>query len=340
MVNMAMKIEKQLKNKSSSKVYNSGSSSSWSSKWPKKEEKGKEKFNDYKDKGTAPKGMNSHSDVVNAPTKHRDVKCFKCLGLGHISSQCPNRKIMFLRDDGGIESQESEDEEIPKLEDCSDVEVELPAQGEALVVRRVLNVQEKIKVDEQRENIFHTRCLINGKMCTLIIDGGSCTNVASTILVEKLGLPSIKHPSSYKLKWLNECGEVRVHKQVKVAFSIGRYSDEVLCDVVPIQASHILLGRPWQYDMRVIHDGYKNRYSFKKGDQTFVLAPLAPKEVHEDQMRLAKAMKEQKQREAESLKKKKGKEVIPENKIKGPIERDCTSEKKNRGKCNREKRAE
>ena len=84
--------------------------------------------------------------------------------------------------------------------------------------------------------------------------------MACTILVEKLGLPAIRHPNPYRLQWLNECGEVRVHKQVRVAFSVGRYSDEVLCDVVPMQASHMLLGRPWQYDRRVTHDGFKNRY--------------------------------------------------------------------------------
>lgn len=79
------------------------------------------------------------------------------------------------------------------------MEVEKHVQAEVLVVRHALNVQEKIKVDEQRENIFHTCCLINGKMYSMIIDGGSCTNMASTILVEKLGLPSIKHLSLYKL---------------------------------------------------------------------------------------------------------------------------------------------
>jgi len=45
----------------------------------------------------------------------------------------------------------------------------------------------------QRENIFHTRCLINDKLSSLIVDGGSCTNVASTRVVEKLELPTISH---------------------------------------------------------------------------------------------------------------------------------------------------
>jgi hypothetical protein len=36
----------------------------------------------------------------------------------------------------------------------------------------------------------------------MIIDGGSCTNVASTALVEKLNLSTLKHPRQYKLPWL------------------------------------------------------------------------------------------------------------------------------------------
>ena len=51
------------------------------------------------------------------------------------------------------------------------------------MVRRLLGSQAKDLDERQRENIFHTRCLIQGKVCSLIIDGGSCTNVASARLV-------------------------------------------------------------------------------------------------------------------------------------------------------------
>lgn len=40
----------------------------------------------------------------------------------------------------------------------------------------------------QWENIFHTHCHVTDKECSVIIDGGSCTNVASTSIVNKLGL--------------------------------------------------------------------------------------------------------------------------------------------------------
>jgi hypothetical protein len=77
-----------------------------------------------------------------------------------------------------------------------------------------------------------------------IDDGFSCANVASDTLVKKLNLSCIKHPRPYRLQWLNECGEVRVTKPVLIAFAIRNYSDEILCDVVPMHASHLLLGCP------------------------------------------------------------------------------------------------
>ncbi|XP_071909750.1 uncharacterized protein [Coffea arabica] len=81
-------------------------------------------------------------------------------------------------------------------------------------------------------------CHVTNKVCSLVIDPGSCTNVASALMVEKLNLPTSEHPRPYKLQWLNNSGEVRVHKQVLVTFRIGRYEDDVMCDVVPMQAAH------------------------------------------------------------------------------------------------------
>ena len=83
-------------------------------------------------------------------------------------------------------------------------------------------------IDQQRENIFHIHYHVTNKVCSLIIDGESCTNVASALLVEKLQLPKLKHLRPYKLQWLINSGEVRVQKQVLVSFSIRKYHDEVL----------------------------------------------------------------------------------------------------------------
>ena len=131
---------------------------------------------------------------------------------------------MVVLDNGDIESVSSSDDEMPPLEDCSDVDITDLTCGEMLVTRCALNIQPKEDGDEvQREHIFHTRCHVNNKVCSMIIDSGSCTNVASTVLVEKLNLPLIKHPKPYKLQWLNECGDIKVTKQMLIALSISNY---------------------------------------------------------------------------------------------------------------------
>ena len=85
---------------------------------------------------------------------------------------------------------------------------------------------------------------------------------------------------------VNDRGELKVTKQAVVAFSIGKYQDEVVCDVVPMHTGHLLLGRPWQFDRRVIYDGYTNRYTFKHRGKNVTLAPLTPKQVYQDQLKL------------------------------------------------------
>ena len=155
------------------------------------------------------------------------------------------------------------------------------------MTRRVLSAQVKEDdIEQQRENIFHTRFHVNNKVFSLIIDGESCTNVASALLVEKLQLPTLKYPIPYKLQWLNDSREVRVQKQVLVSASIGKYHDEVLCDIVPRYASHILLSRPWKFDRKANHDGFKNHFNFMKDKKLGTLVPFTPKHVNEDQVRL------------------------------------------------------
>jgi len=116
--------------------------------------------------------------------------------------------------------------------------------------------------------------------------GGSCKNVASTRVVEKLGLPTISHAKPYKLQWLSKEGEIMVNKQVIITFAIGKYKDEVLYDVMPMEATHILLGRPWKYDRQVLHDGLTNKMNFTFQGHKVTLKPLSLIEVHEDQFKM------------------------------------------------------
>ena len=196
---------------------------------------------------------------------------------------------MILKGDGELESASKESEaETDQEEEPNDDEAEPLDTSNAelsLVSRRVLAVY-KDEEEIQRENIFHTHCEIEGKVCSMIIDSGSCTNVISTLVVDKLGLKTIKHPDPYRLQWLNDSGEMKVNKQAKVKFNIGKYEDVVLCDIVPMIAGHILLGRPWQFDKDATHFGRENSIVFRFKGKKIKLEPLSSKEVYKDQLQV------------------------------------------------------
>jgi len=81
-------------------------------------------------------------------------------------------------------------------------------------------------------------------------------------------------------------GDINVKNQVKVKFSVRNYVDNVLCDVVPMEACYVLLGRPWQFDKQTIHYGLTNEITFTHNNKKFVLQPLTPTQVLEDQVQM------------------------------------------------------
>jgi len=208
-------------------------------------------------------------------------RCFKCQGLGHIALECPNRRIISLAEwETNKEEEEEEDHVLSMMEEDQEEVVEEANEGELLVLRRAMSSLKGEK-EEQRENIFHSRCTIQGKVCSLIIDGGSCANVASSIMVEKLGLQATAHPHPYNIQWLNQGKGLQVNSRCLSSLSIGKnYQDELWCDIIPMDACHILLRRPWLFDQRVMHDGYLNTYTFSKDGKKITLAPLSPSQLH------------------------------------------------------------
>ena len=54
-----------------------------------------------------------------------------------------------------------------------------------------------------------------------------------------------------------------------------------------MQVGDILLGRPWQFDRRVMYDGYLNMYSFVKDGRKITLGvPLSSANVFSNQLKL------------------------------------------------------
>ena len=97
-----------------------------------------------------------------------------------------------------------------------------------------------------------------------IVDSGSQENIIGRNVVQKLQLALEKHPHLYTIGWIKEVDGIQVEECCKVLFSIGKYSDEVYCEIVDMDASNLLFGRPWQFDVDATHSGRKNTYHFVK----------------------------------------------------------------------------
>nr|GEY01488.1 hypothetical protein [Tanacetum cinerariifolium] len=209
--------------------------------------------------------------------------CFNCQRIGHLKRDCPNKHFLTLIDEA---------DPLYDTEDEVETEVVYPDRGELLVTRRLLNVDVLDQDDDTtwlRTNIFRTQCTTKSKICTVIIDGGNCKNMVSTTMVEKLGLPIQNHPDPYQFTWLKKGNLVKVTHRCLVHFSVGnKYTDELWCEVIPMDASHILLGCPWLYDRRVKHDGYRNTYIFKKDGVSITFARLNPKDAPPDRVLISK----------------------------------------------------
>ncbi|XP_074303265.1 uncharacterized protein LOC141637718 [Silene latifolia] len=226
---------------------------------------------------TVDKGKAPLYPRTNPPLSRDKVKCFQCQGFGHFKKDYPSNRALTAMEieewerEGLVEYEEEEtlvpaEVEVERETDQGQV-VAHPDTGHNLVLWRVMHSQPAPLEVDQRSMIFRSRCTVQGRVCNLIIDGGSCTIVASTIMVSKLSLPTQEHPNPYKLRWLRKGSEVKVDKQCIVPFSIGKLPDfeqlfEVECDVSGVGIGAVLIQgqRPVAYFSKKLN-GAKLKYS-------------------------------------------------------------------------------
>jgi len=134
LIHQATIVEQQLKRRSAYRK----SSTSW---------RDTEKYNKEEATSTIPKSKekeSSHGKVTsiasnNDSSRSSAIKCFKCLGRGHIAAECPNRRTMMLLANGEYISEHSAGESSKSSSsDEEEKECEVPpVEGDLLMVRRL-----------------------------------------------------------------------------------------------------------------------------------------------------------------------------------------------------------
>ncbi|GFZ18574.1 hypothetical protein Acr_27g0003130 [Actinidia rufa] len=223
-------------------------------------------------------------EMVSKPSFGRRFESRKHPGLllpyhrfGHKAANCGNRTL-FVNSQGqnyegdDIEEQlyEPDLENLPKSdEDCEGGDVTLG------VVRCALT-QTKEDNDWKRNAIFHTYIKCGEKDCKVIIDSGSCINAVSSSTVSRLGLKPVLHPSPYHVSWV-DTSSISIKQRCLVPIQRSFPSDKIWCDVVPMDFGHIILGRPWLFDLDVTIYGRSNSCSFLFENKRIKLNPLQPR---------------------------------------------------------------
>ena len=102
-------------------------------------------------------------------------------------------------------------------------------------------------------SIFHIVIQSGDNKCKLVIDGGSSMNMVSKDVVKV---------NDHTLPVAQRC---------LVSIQMGNYKDEIYCDVLSMDVAHVLLGRPWLYDLNVTNAVKDNIYSFKYKGKNIIL---------------------------------------------------------------------
>ena len=121
-----------------------------------------------------PSGKHVPNPSTSSTSRSSSIKCFKYLGKGHIALHCPNKKTKVLRDNEIVTSEFSSISSS-NISSDNDSGCGTKCVDDGLMMcRRLLGIQCKDRDEIQKNNIFQTRCLVLGNVCSLIIDGGSC----------------------------------------------------------------------------------------------------------------------------------------------------------------------
>ena len=87
-----------------------------------------------------------------------------------------------------------------------------------------------------------------------MIDEGSSINMVSKDVVKLLNLKVKPHPYPFRVGSVND-HTLPVAQRCLVSIQMGDYEDEIYCDVLHMDVAHVLLGRPWLYDLNVTDFG-------------------------------------------------------------------------------------
>jgi hypothetical protein len=94
--------------------------------------------------------------------------------------------------------------------------------------------------------------------------------------VKRLGLPTTPHPQPYSIGWLHEGRDLKVRQQCRLPYSIKPFTDEVLCDVTPLDVCDVLLGQPYLWRRHAVYESRPRAVIISLNNSLYRIPEVAP----------------------------------------------------------------
>ena len=122
---------------------------------------------------------------------------------------------------------------------------------------------------EEEERLFHSQMWVKGSPIQFIVDSGSQKNLISAEVVKRLGLPTTAHPQPYTIGWLHQGRDLRVSQQCRLPYNIKPFTDEVLCDIAPLEVCDVLLGQPYLWKRHAVYESRPRNVIITLGNKLY-----------------------------------------------------------------------
>ena len=119
---------------------------------------------------------------------------------------------------------------------------------------------------------------VKGSLLWFIVENGSQKNLSLAYVVKRLGLPTTAHPQPYTIRCLHQGQDLCVNQQCCLPYNIKPFTNEVLCDIAPIDVSNVLLGQPYLWKRHVVYESRPHAVIVTLGNKLYRIpeVPLAP----------------------------------------------------------------
>jgi len=117
---------------------------------------------------------------------------------------------------------------------------------------------------------------VKGSPLQFIVDSGNKKNLISVEVMKRLGFPTTAHPQPYAIGWLHQGQDLRFIQQCHLPFNINPFTDEVLCDIAPLDVLDVLLGQPYLWKRHVVYESKPRVVIITLRNKMYRITEIAP----------------------------------------------------------------